>query len=72
MGNIRDLEQNHPHQSLEQITAENTTLKHQVHQLTQDNRILEERLHAARSTLRFQDRRLADLEAKQLDDANQQ
>lgn len=70
MGNVRDLEQHHPHQSIEQITTENTTLKHRVHQLTQDNRILDERLHAARSTLRFQDRRLADLETKLLNDAD--
>ncbi|MGH3767592.1 MAG: DUF6262 family protein [Candidatus Dormibacteria bacterium] len=72
IGNLRDLEQNHPHQSVEHLTAENTTLKHRVHQLAQDNRILEERLHAARSNLRFQDRRLADLEAKLLDNADHQ
>lgn len=71
MGSIRDLEQDHPHESVEHITAENTTLKHRVHQLAQDNRILDERLHAARSNLRFQDRRLADLEAKILDTTDQ-
>ncbi len=72
MGNVRDLEQDHPRESVEHLTAENTTLKHRVHQLAQNNRILEERLHAARSNLRFQDRRLADLEAKLLDNANHQ
>ncbi len=71
IGNVRDLEHDHPRESVEHITTENTTLKHRVHQLAQDNRILDERLHAARSTLRFQDRRLADLEAKLLDDADQ-
>jgi hypothetical protein len=34
-----------------------------VRQLNTDNRTLDERLKAARSNLRFQDRRIADLEA---------
>jgi len=38
-----------------------------VRQLTQDNRTLEERLKAARSNLRYQDRRIADLEAQLTD-----
>ena len=38
-------------------------------QLTTDNRTLDERLKAARSNLRFQDKRLADLEAQILDTA---
>lgn len=42
----------------------NTTLKQRVRLLTTDNRTLDERLKAARSNLRFQDRRLADLEAQ--------
>jgi transcription elongation GreA/GreB family factor len=42
---------------------ENTTLKQRIRQLTADNRTLDERLKAARSHLRFQDRRIADLEA---------
>jgi chromosome segregation ATPase len=67
MGEIRDLEHDHPRESAQHLAAENTTLKQRVHQLTQDNRILDERLQAARSNLRFQDRRLADLEAKLLD-----
>ena len=41
-----------------------TTLKQRIRQLTADNRTLDERLKAARSTLRFQDRRIADLEAR--------
>jgi hypothetical protein len=44
--------------------AENTALKQRVRQLTADNRNLDERLKAARSNLRFQDRRVADLEAQ--------
>ncbi|MGH3813676.1 MAG: DUF6262 family protein [Pseudonocardiaceae bacterium] len=67
MGQIRDLEQDRPSDSAERITAENTTLTHRVQQLTQENRVLEERLQAARSNLRFQDRRLADLEARLLE-----
>ncbi|MEV7092706.1 hypothetical protein AB0M80_07650 [Amycolatopsis sp. NPDC051045] len=55
--------------SLQRITTENTTLKQRVRQLTADNRALEERLTAARSNLRFQDRRLADLEAELADPA---
>ncbi len=34
---------------------------------TTDNRTLDERLNAARSNLRFQDRRIADLEARLAD-----
>ncbi len=46
------------------ITTENTTLKQRVRRLTADNRALDERLKAARSNLRFQDCRVADLEAR--------
>jgi hypothetical protein len=35
-----------------------------VGRLSADNRTLDERLKAARSNLRFQDRRIADLEAR--------
>ncbi|MET7716085.1 hypothetical protein [Streptomyces sp. NPDC005407] len=38
--------------------------------LTTDNRTLDERLKAARSNLRFQDRRVADLEARLTDPAS--
>ena len=51
------------------MTTENTDLKQRVRQLTADNRTIDERLKAARSNLRFQDRRIADLEA-QLADTN--
>ena len=46
------------------ITTENTTLKQRVRTLTADNRVLEEKLKAARESLRFHDKRIADLEAQ--------
>jgi chromosome segregation ATPase len=64
MGQIRDLEAEWTQEAIQRITTENTTLRQRVRQLIQDNRALEERLRAARSNLRFQDRRLADLEAQ--------
>lgn len=64
LGQIRDLEAEWTQEAIQRVTTENTTLKQRVRQLTQDNRTLEERLSAARSTMRFQDRRLADLEAR--------
>jgi len=41
-----------------------TTLRQRVRRLTADNRTLDERPKAARSNLRFQDKRIADLEAQ--------
>lgn len=67
LGHIRDLEAEWTQESLQRVVTENTTLKQQVRQLSADNRSLEERLKAARSNLRFQDRRIADLEAKLLE-----
>lgn len=67
LGQLRDLEAEWTQEAIQRVTTENTTLKQRVRQLSQDNRTLEERLTAARSTLRFQDRRLADLEAKLAD-----
>ena len=64
LGRIRDLEAEWTHDDVQQITSENTTLKQRVRQLSTDNRTLEERLNAARSNLRFQDRRMADLETR--------
>ncbi|MEU4526536.1 hypothetical protein AB0F52_48400 [Amycolatopsis sp. NPDC024027] len=64
LGQIRDLQAEWTEEAIQRITTENTTLKQRVRQLTADNRTLEERLTAARSNLRFQDRRVADLEAK--------
>lgn len=67
LGQVRDLEAEWTQDAIQRITTENTTLKQQVRQLTAENRTLEERLKAARSNLRFQDRRVADLEAQLLD-----
>mgnify|MGYP000937822273 CR=1 FL=1 len=63
-GEIRDLEAEWTEEAIQRITAENTTLKQQFRQLTADHRTLDARLKAARSNLRFQDRRVAELEAQ--------
>jgi len=67
MGQIRDLETEWTDDSIQRITTENTTLKQQVRQLHQENRQLDDRLQAARSNVRFQDRRIADLEVQLID-----
>lgn len=67
LGQIRDLEADWTEETIGRITTENTTLKQRVRQLTHDNRTLDERLQAARSNLRFTDRRAAQLEAQLLD-----
>jgi small-conductance mechanosensitive channel len=67
MGQARDAETEWAPQAIGQITTENTSLKQRVRQLTQDNRALQERLQAARSNVRFADRRIAQLEAQLLD-----
>jgi len=67
MGQIRDLETEWADDSIQRITTENTTLKQRVRQVTQENHELNERLKAARSNVRFQDRRIADLEIQLLD-----
>jgi uncharacterized protein YukE len=67
MGQIRDLETEWTGDSILRITTENTTLNQQVRQLSQENHELNERLTAARSNVRFQDRRIADLEVQLLD-----
>jgi predicted RNase H-like nuclease (RuvC/YqgF family) len=63
-GTIRDLETPLNAVSAQRITAENTTLHQRIRQLTDEHRTLRERLDAARSTSRFLDRRVADLEAQ--------
>lgn len=70
LGRIRDLEAEWTPDAIQRVTTENTTLKQRVRQLTADNRTLNERLIAARSNLRFQDRRIADLEARLTESAN--
>jgi chromosome segregation ATPase len=67
LGRIRDLEAEWTQDAVERITTENTSLKQRVRQLSTDNRTLDERLKAARSNLHFQDRRIADLEARLAD-----
>jgi hypothetical protein len=46
-------------------------LHHRIRQLTDEHRTLRERLNAARSTSRFLDRRVADLEAQIAEHINQ-
>ena len=70
LGRIRDLEAEWTQDDVQRITTENTTLKQRVRQLTADNSTLDERLKAARSNLRFQDRRIADLQARLTEPAN--
>lgn len=67
MGQIRDLESEWTDDSIQRITTENATLKRRVRQLSQENQALDERLKAARSNVRFQDRRIADLEVQLMD-----
>ncbi len=64
LGRTRDLQAEWTQDAVERITTENTALKQRVRQLSADNRTPDERLKAARSTLRFQDRGNADLEAR--------
>lgn len=67
LGQIRDLEEDTLQDAAQRLTSENTTLKQRVRQLTEENRTLTERLQAARSNTRFQDRKIAQLEAQLLD-----
>jgi Family of unknown function (DUF6262) len=67
LGQIRDLETSYDQDTTQRVAAENTTLKQRAGQLAQDNRTLEEKLQAARSNNRFLDKRIADLEARLLD-----
>jgi seryl-tRNA synthetase len=69
LGRIRDREAEWTPDGVERITTQNAALKERVRQLSAENRTLDERLNAARSNLRFQDRRIADLEAKLTDSA---
>ncbi|MFJ3197881.1 hypothetical protein ACIPJQ_35265 [Streptomyces griseoviridis] len=52
--------------AVQRITTEHRT-QQRVRQLTADNRTLDEQLKAARPNLRFQDRRIAALEARLAD-----
>lgn len=64
LGQVRDLQAEWTTDAIQRTTIENTTLKQRVRELSAENRTLDERLKAARSNLRFQDRRVADLEAQ--------
>ncbi|MEV0743251.1 DUF6262 family protein [Streptomyces sp. NPDC050549] len=67
LGRIRNLGAEWTEEAMQRSTTENAALKQRVRQLTADNRPLDERLKAARSNLRFQDRRIADFEARLAD-----
>jgi hypothetical protein len=61
---LRDAERELTPDAIQRITTENTTLKQRVRQPTADNRARQERLEAARSSNRFAERRIAQLEAQ--------
>ncbi|MEU0103314.1 hypothetical protein [Streptomyces sp. NPDC006267] len=67
MGQLRDIDQMVPGESLQHLTTENTTLKRRLQQVTQEHRKLRERLEGARTNLRFSDKRIADLEVQLLE-----
>jgi len=67
MGQARDAETAGTAATVQRLTSENTTLKQRLRQLAGENRTLQERLEAARSNVRFADRRIAQLEAQILD-----
>ena len=67
MGQARDAEAGGTAATVQRLTSENTTLKQRHRQLAGENRTLQERLEAARSNVRFADRRIAQLEAQLLD-----
>lgn len=67
LGELRDTQREHDHDTLQRLTTENTTLKQRLRQLTSDQRATEEKLQAARSNNRFLDKRVASLEAQLLD-----
>ncbi|MFI1701501.1 hypothetical protein ACH419_36865 [Streptomyces bobili] len=67
MGQLRDIDQMVPGDSVQKLTTENTTLKRRLQQVTQEHRKLQERLEGARTNLRFSDKRIADLEHQLLE-----
>ncbi|MEU7897660.1 hypothetical protein AB0B45_32985 [Nonomuraea sp. NPDC049152] len=68
LGQIRDLEADYTEQAAQRIATQNADLKRQVSDLSPANRNLEEKLALSRSNSRFRDKRIADLEARQLED----
>ncbi len=69
LGQIRDSERELTEEATQRITTENTTLRQSVRELTNGNRTLGEQLQAARSNVRFADRRIAQLEAQLIEHA---
>jgi chromosome segregation ATPase len=67
MGQLSDFDQMVPGESVQQLSTENTTLKHRVQHLTREHRSLQERLEGARSNLRFAEKRTAELEVQVLE-----
>lgn len=67
LGQIRDLHAEPSTQDLGRITTENTRLQTRNRQLGTEVSTLTEKLSAARSNLRFLDKRIADLEAQLAD-----
>ncbi|MFD4220473.1 DUF6262 family protein [Streptomyces griseus] len=67
MGQLRDIDQMVPGESVQHLTTENTTLKRRLQQVTQEHHKLRERLEGARTNLRFSDKRIADLEVQILE-----
>lgn len=67
IGQIRDLQSEWSEEDLSRILAENRDLKQQIRALAIEYQDLIERYDAARSNLKFQDRRLAELEAQLAD-----
>lgn len=67
LGQIRDLEARWSDESVTRLVEQNAQLGQRVQQLSQDQRQMEERLQAARTNNRFQDRRIAQLEAQLLE-----
>jgi chromosome segregation ATPase len=64
LGHLRDLEAEQDTESVARLVTDNAALRQRVRQLSGEIRTLDERLAAARTNLRFQDRRIADLQAQ--------
>ncbi|MFJ9968803.1 DUF6262 family protein [Streptomyces avermitilis] len=67
LGQIRELEERWSDESVTRLIEQSTQMKERIRQLSQDQRQLEERLQAARTNSRFQDRKIAQLEAQLLE-----
>ncbi|MFJ3037133.1 MULTISPECIES: hypothetical protein [Streptomyces] len=67
LGQIRHLEACWSDESVTHLVEQNAQFQQRVQQLSQDLRQVEERLQAARTNNRFQDRRIAQLEAQLLE-----